>query len=125
MKGLLSTEPTPSSFSLSQLIIDNITVIFIPAIMKVSIGMLLIPYHCYVPENVFHPILCQDVEEDWPLQIFDHQGRPHEILLKPGEMVWWVFFTKTIIKIITVMMTTTKGGDGYGDRHYGLRDEKS
>jgi hypothetical protein len=32
----------------------------------------------------------QDVEEDWPLQIFDHQGRPHEILLKPGEMIWWV-----------------------------------
>ena len=30
----------------------------------------------------------QDVEEDWPLQIFDHQGQAHEITLKPGEMIW-------------------------------------
>lgn len=31
----------------------------------------------------------QDVKEDWPLQIFDHSGKMHEILLKPGEMVWY------------------------------------
>ena len=30
----------------------------------------------------------QDVEEDWPLQIFDHQGVAHDITLKPGEMIW-------------------------------------
>ena len=29
----------------------------------------------------------QDVEEDWPLQIFDHAGNPHELILAPGDMV--------------------------------------
>jgi len=31
----------------------------------------------------------QDVDEDWPLQIFDHSGQVHEVLLQPGEMVWY------------------------------------
>jgi prolyl 4-hydroxylase len=29
------------------------------------------------------------VEEDWPLQILDHTGRPHSVILHPGEMVWY------------------------------------
>ena len=29
------------------------------------------------------------MDEDWPLQIFDHSGKLHEVLLKPGEMVWY------------------------------------
>ena len=29
----------------------------------------------------------QDVDVEWPLQIVDHQGSAHEILLKPGDMV--------------------------------------
>lgn len=31
----------------------------------------------------------QDVDEDWPLQIYDHDGRLHNIFLKPGEMIWY------------------------------------
>ena len=31
----------------------------------------------------------QNVDEDWPLQIFDHDDNLHHILLKPGEMVWY------------------------------------
>ena len=30
----------------------------------------------------------QDVDEEWPLFIKDHQGRDHTVFLKPGEMVW-------------------------------------
>jgi len=31
----------------------------------------------------------QDVDAEWPLQIFDHAGNLHEVLLKPGEMIWY------------------------------------
>ena len=31
----------------------------------------------------------QNVDEDWPLQILDHEGIVHNVLLKPGEMVWY------------------------------------
>ena len=30
----------------------------------------------------------QEVDEPWPLQIVDHQGKHHEVILKAGEMVW-------------------------------------
>jgi hypothetical protein len=30
----------------------------------------------------------QDVDEEWPLQIFDHHGKLHNVFLKPGEMIW-------------------------------------
>jgi len=31
----------------------------------------------------------QDVNEDWPLVIYDHQHRRHSILLKPGEVAFY------------------------------------
>jgi prolyl 4-hydroxylase len=31
----------------------------------------------------------QDVDEDWPLVIYDHQHRRHSILLKPGEIAFY------------------------------------
>jgi prolyl 4-hydroxylase len=31
----------------------------------------------------------QDVDEDWPLVIYDHQHRRHSILLKPGELAFY------------------------------------
>ena len=31
----------------------------------------------------------QQVEEDWPLYIKDNDGRSQEMLLAPGEMVWY------------------------------------
>jgi len=31
----------------------------------------------------------QKVDSDWPLQIYDHAGRLHEVTLKEGEMVWY------------------------------------
>ena len=31
----------------------------------------------------------QDVDEDWPLVIYDHQHRRHSILLKPGEVAFY------------------------------------
>ena len=31
----------------------------------------------------------QDVDEDWPLVIYDHQHRRHNILLKPGEVAFY------------------------------------
>ncbi|MCS5581185.1 MAG: 2OG-Fe(II) oxygenase [Gammaproteobacteria bacterium] len=31
----------------------------------------------------------QDVDEDWPLVIYDHQHRRHSITLKPGEIVFY------------------------------------
>ena len=29
----------------------------------------------------------QKVDTEWPLQIQDHQGRMHELVMRPGEMV--------------------------------------
>jgi len=31
----------------------------------------------------------QDVNQDWPLVIDDHHYRQHQVLLKPGEMVFY------------------------------------
>lgn len=31
--------------------------------------------------------VAQDVDEDWPTEIYDHQGRAHNITLKPGELL--------------------------------------
>ena len=30
----------------------------------------------------------QEVEEDWPLFIKDHDDRSHKVVLRPGEMIW-------------------------------------
>ena len=31
----------------------------------------------------------QEVEEDWPLYIQDNMGGDHEVILRPGEMIWY------------------------------------
>lgn len=31
--------------------------------------------------------VAQDLDEDWPTEIYDHQGRAHNITLHPGEML--------------------------------------
>ena len=31
----------------------------------------------------------QNVDEEWPLQILDHDGQLHHVLLQPGEMLWY------------------------------------
>ena len=31
----------------------------------------------------------QEVEEDWPLFIQDNSGEDHEVILRPGEMIWY------------------------------------
>jgi len=31
----------------------------------------------------------QEVEEDWPLFIKDHNDRSHKVVLRPGEMIWY------------------------------------
>jgi len=31
--------------------------------------------------------VAQDVEEDWPMEIYDHSGRAHNVTLRPGEML--------------------------------------
>ena len=30
----------------------------------------------------------QEVDEDWPLFIKDHEDKSHTVLLRPGEMLW-------------------------------------
>ena len=32
---------------------------------------------------------CLQVDSDWPLQIYDNNGTLHEVILAPGEMVWY------------------------------------
>jgi prolyl 4-hydroxylase len=29
----------------------------------------------------------QDVDEPWPLEVFDHAGKAHQAVLHPGEML--------------------------------------
>lgn len=31
--------------------------------------------------------IAQEVEQDWPLEIEDHQGKKHQLILKPGEII--------------------------------------
>ena len=31
----------------------------------------------------------QEVEEDWPLFIQNNRGVDHEVILRPGEMIWY------------------------------------
>lgn len=61
-------------------------------IRRYTRGAWLLSHLDHLQSHVISAILNikQDVEEDWPLQILDHQGKQHEITLKPGEMVWWV-----------------------------------
>lgn len=33
--------------------------------------------------------VAQSVKKDWPLQIRDHMGRLHEVIMKPGEMIFY------------------------------------
>mmetsp|Transcript_22113 Transcript_22113/g.46546 ORF Transcript_22113/g.46546 Transcript_22113/m.46546 type:complete len:483 (-) Transcript_22113:78-1526(-) len=33
--------------------------------------------------------VAQDVDEDWPIEMYDHDGVAHNITLSPGEMVLW------------------------------------
>ena len=46
---------------------------------------------CTSPQIIFF----QDVDEDWPLQIMDHNGNPHEVILAPGEMIWYSILDET------------------------------
>ena len=39
-------------------------------------------------DKLLHSKSFQDVDEDWPLHILDHNGTVHNIFLKPGEMIW-------------------------------------
>jgi hypothetical protein len=29
----------------------------------------------------------QDVDADWPIEVYDHSGRAHNVSMKPGDMV--------------------------------------
>ena len=31
--------------------------------------------------------VAQDVEEDWPTEVYDHNGRAHNVTLAPGDML--------------------------------------
>merc|ERR1711892_304366 len=60
-------------------------------IRKYTRGAWLMGHLDHLKSHVISAILNvkQDVDEDWPLQIFDHGGKLHEIILKAGEMVWY------------------------------------
>jgi len=52
-------------------------------------GAFLMPHLDHSTTHIISAILniAQDVDEEWPLQIMDHQQKMHEILLQPGDMV--------------------------------------
>ena len=60
-------------------------------IRRYTRGARLQPHLDHLKSHVISAILniAQDVDSPWPLQILDHSGRPHEVLLQPGEMVWY------------------------------------
>ena len=77
-------------------------------IRRYTRGAWLLSHLDHLQSHVISAILNikQDVEEDWPLQILDHQGQQHEITLKPGEMVWWVTqpesgFNPIVVSVLT------------------------
>jgi len=60
-------------------------------IRKYTRGAWLLSHLDHLKTHVVSAILniAQDVEEDWPLQILDHDGNVHELVLAPGDMVWY------------------------------------
>jgi len=60
-------------------------------IRKYTNGAKLMPHLDHMETHVISAILniAQQVDEPWPLQILDHDGKHHNIYLKPGEMVWY------------------------------------
>lgn len=60
-------------------------------IRKYTRGAKLMPHLDHMETHVISAILNirQEVEEPWPLQIVDHDGHQHSVILKPGEMVWY------------------------------------
>ncbi len=40
-------------------------------------------------DKCLHNSAAQDVDEDWPIEMYDHDGVAHNITLSPGEMVLW------------------------------------
>jgi len=58
---------------------------------KYTRGATLLSHLDHLETHVVSAILniAQDVDEDWPLQIMDHNGNPHEIILAPGQMIWY------------------------------------
>ena len=51
----------------------------------------IIYYHVRVDTHVISLILNlgQNVEEDWPLFLRDHEGEDHVVMMAPGDMVWY------------------------------------
>ena len=42
-----------------------------------------------LPQVDFSDVTLVQVDSPWPLQIRDHAGQQHSILLKPGQMIWY------------------------------------
>lgn len=34
----------------------------------------------------------QDADEEWPLEVFDHDGNAHNVTIQPGDMVRTKYF---------------------------------
>ena len=65
----------------------NIDQVMIMTMMTLMIMMTLILMMTLMTLMIMTMILIQDMEEDWPLQILDHDGRLHEVTVQPGEMI--------------------------------------
>ena len=64
----------------------------------------------------------QEVEEDWPLFIQDNRGEDHEVILRPGEMIWYesarlIHGRQRPCEVTTMTMSlsiSSRGGFGTG-----------
>ena len=63
--------------------------ICLPTLGRYTRGAWLMPHVDRMETHVISAIINidQKVDTEWPLQIQDHQGRMHELVMKPGEMV--------------------------------------
>ncbi|HAZ79768.1 MAG TPA: proline hydroxylase, partial [Porticoccaceae bacterium] len=54
-------------------------------------GAILRPHRDRLATHIIGAIInvAQDVDEDWPLIIYDHQHREHSVILKPGDVVFY------------------------------------
>lgn len=57
----------------------------------------------------------QDVDEDWPLEVYDHQGWAQNITLKPGQMLMYEVstFTDSSLHIIHWVILIGKPNSGF------------
>lgn len=74
--------------TISQWTGQDVTPVSMYGIRVYTNGSLLIPHVDRLPLVASAMVnVAQDVEEDWPIEMYDHAGQAHNVTLHPGDML--------------------------------------